>query len=94
MSETSDPNYAIIELQAQNELLKDKVIALLEEEITRLKLVLNEKNKELGIDSQFELPVEGLVVARPRLRTMTEVGRELEKRSLNAISLKEVPKNA
>lgn len=96
MSEVT-PNYPVIELEAKTELLKDKLILMLEEKVKRLEEELNVyKAQGLVIKApvEFELPVEGLITTRPRLRTMSEVGRELEKRSLNAISLKEEPKNA
>lgn len=90
---SSDPNYPVIELEAKLELTKDKLIKLLEDKIVDLQLQLAAMAQKVPI-TEFELPVEGLITTRPRLRTMSEVGRELEKRSLNAISLKEEPKNA
>ena len=91
---SNDPNYPVIELEAKLELTKDKLIKLLEDKIVELELKLADMISKVPVE-KFELPVEGLVVpVRPRLRTMTEVGLELERRSLNAISMKEEPKNA
>lgn len=89
MSE-SDPNYRVIELEAENEHLKDDLIASLKERIKYLEIevstyarILQGKEVEINSGSNMIAPIK----QKPIIRTMSEVSHLLEARSLNAKNL-------
>lgn len=85
----SEPNYPVIELQAENENLKDKLILSLEanikhleEEVTYLKGLISPVYQEKDVGSGAIAPPN----FKPRMviRTLSEAGALLERRSLNS----------
>lgn len=92
------PNYKVIELQAENEKLKDELIESLREQVLDLRMQLERYTARVYtkgqiVDEEKDVGSHMIVSsARPRVRTMSEVATLLEKRSLNAVSLKEEPK--
>jgi hypothetical protein len=82
-----DPNYKVLELQAENENLKDKIIKLQREKIEELEKQLVEfRNRgiiytqEKDVGSNMIASTE--VPSRKILRTISEISQELEKRSI------------
>lgn len=87
----SEPNYPIIELQAENENLKDKLIASLEDNVKNLQGEVAYLKSLLAPDRfKDERHVGDNLVAPPNfkprtvIRTLSEAGALLERRSLNA----------
>lgn len=100
MSENNEPNYKVIELQAENENLKDKLIASLEENIKKLNeeivylkalisQALGSPNVEKHVGDNMIAPPN----FKPRtvIRTLSEAGAILERKSL---SLSQFPVSA
>lgn len=86
-----EPNYPVIELQADNLKLRDELIETLkkrvddlEREIGYLRGALAHKFDEDERDVGSHMIVPPTLNLKPRLRTMSEVARALENRSLNA----------
>ena len=78
-----EPNYKVLELQAENDNLKDEIIKMLKFEVYRLEKELtvfkNQEVPERDVSSNMIAPVEP---PRKILRTMSEISTELEKRSI------------
>lgn len=77
------PNYRIIELEAENENLKDQLIAQQKETIEALR----EEIRVLNINIEnFRKPIESspseISAPKPRISTMTQLARALEQASL------------
>lgn len=93
----SEPNYKVIELQAENEHLKDKLIASLEVEIKRLNDEVNYLRALISPKKDVERHVGDNMIAPPNfkprsvIRTLSEAGALLERRSL---SLSQFPLSA
>ena len=86
---SSEPNYPVIELQAENLRLKDELIETLkkriddlEREVKYLQGIISYHNDEKDVGSHAIAPP--VLNLKPRLRTMSEVARKLEVRSLHA----------
>ena len=81
-----DLNYKVLELQTENENLKDEIIKMLKFEVYRLEKELtvfkNQEIPERDVSSHMiELP-RNIEPPRKILRTMSEVSKELEKISI------------
>jgi uncharacterized protein YehS (DUF1456 family) len=86
------PNYRVIELEAENNKLKDELIIVLRLKVDELERKLEVYNTpihepEINPSSNMVAPSH-----RPRIRTVSELSTVLENRSLNATSLKPLPK--
>ncbi len=84
-----EPNYPVIEVEAENTRLKDEMITLLkkrvddlEREVNYLRGIITYHTEEKDPGSHAIAPP--IINLKPRLRTMSEVARKLEARSLNA----------
>lgn len=106
---SEEPNYPVIELQAENLRLKDELIDALkkrlddlEREVQYLHNIINWRNGERDVGSNMIGPVgPPLPSLKPKIRTVSEIAKILETRSLNAISMaksaediNEKPKNS
>ncbi len=85
-----EPNYPVIEVGAENTRLKDEMIELLkkrvndlEREVGYLQGIINYNKEERDVGSHAIAP-PFVIIPKPRLRTMSEVVKKLEQRSLNA----------
>jgi hypothetical protein len=83
-----EPNYPVIELQTENLRLKDELIGVLkrrvddlERELEYLRNILRGEPEEADVGSNMIAPSFPL---KSRFRTMSEVAKALEARSLNA----------
>lgn len=90
---STDPNYKVIELQAENENLKDKLIeslytriSRLEEEVSYLKGLVSPKDIERDVGSNMIVPANFKI--KPHIRTVSEISTILERKSLNSVELK------
>lgn len=88
-----EPNYKVIELEAENDKLKDEIIKMLKEKINGLEKELAEY-VEIGVRTHIEErdPGSHMIDNSPRhvYRTMSEVATALEHQSLlNASKLRE-----
>lgn len=86
-----EPIYPVIELQAENTKLKDDLIELLkkqvadlEKEVGYLRSAIAHKFDEDERDQGSHMIAPPIIINKPRVRTMSEVGRMLEARSINA----------
>ena len=81
-----EPNYRVIELEAENNHLKDELIEELKDKIRVMKAQMEMFTNDLLLGKSVEEdygPISNLQVkARPRLLTMSEVARTLELNSL------------
>lgn len=97
MSENNEPNYKVIELQAENENLKDKLIASLEEHVKRLTEEVTYLKQLIAPRMFEERDVGSGAIAPPNfkprsvIRTLSEAGALLERKSL---SLSQFPVSA
>lgn len=88
---TPEPNYKVLELQAENEYLKDKIIEKLEAEVSELKTKLKAIEAPLIMREEKDVGshmISSGIQTRPRIRTVSDLSNLLEQRSLNVISLK------
>jgi predicted RNase H-like nuclease (RuvC/YqgF family) len=89
----SDPNYKVIELQAENENLKDEIIKHLkmrvenlESELAYLKRIISANQpQERDVGSNAIAPPSFKVL--PHIRTTSEINAMLERRSLSLKNL-------
>jgi hypothetical protein len=78
----ADPNYKVIELEAENDNLKDQIIKLLHEKIDELEQKLA-KYEIAIIESEPEKDTSShMVDSRPVIRTISELSQMLEVDSL------------
>ncbi len=99
----TEPNYPVIELEAENVRLKDELIDTLKKrvddltrEVQYLRDLINWKKDETDQGSHMIAPP--VINVKPRYRTVSEVAKALEARSLNAanarLSAEDIEKNA
>ncbi len=79
-----EPNYKVIELQAENDHLKDDIIRLLKEKIVELERELSKyKVENIIYEKEPEIDVSShMIDPRPVLRTMSEISKILEQKSI------------
>ncbi len=92
----SEPNYPVLELQAENEKLRSDLIDAykkrifdLEAKVEYLEGLFLRKDDEKDVGSNMiNPPLKNMELLKPRFRTMSEVARKLEERTRNIAEAK------